>query len=133
MRATRHSPGNSKMSQPDLATLAATWNYPTTVLYGAGSLRKAARACEQAGIAKPLVVTDPGLAKLPVAEALLTVLRHCGREPGLFTGVRPNPVAANVEAGVHAFRAGGHDGVVALGGGSALDCGKVIAFMAGQD
>ena len=121
------------MLQPDIATLSTTWNYPTKVVYGAGSLAKVARACDQAGIARPLVVTDPGLAALPMTEALGAILREAGREAGLFTDVRPNPIAANVEAGVRALRQGGHDGVVALGGGSALDCGKVIAFMAGQD
>ena len=121
------------MVQPDVAALASTWNYPTTVIFGAGSLAKTARACEQAGIARPLVMTDPGLAGLPVTSALLEVLRAGGRGGGLFTEVRPNPVAGNVEAGVRAFADGRHDGVVALGGGSALDCGKVVAFMAGQD
>ena len=121
------------MQQPDVAKLATTWNYPTAVVYGAGSLAKAGRACEQAGISRPLVVTDPGLAALPVTARLTEALRTAGRPAGLFTDVRPNPVAANVEAGVRAYLAGGHDGVVALGGGSALDCGKVVAFMAGQD
>ena len=121
------------MQQPDVAKVATTWNYPTTVVYGAGSLAKVARACDQAGIQRPLVVTDPGLAALPVTARLVEALRAAGRPAGLFTEVRPNPVAANVEAGVRAFAAGNHDGVVALGGGSALDCGKVVAFMAGQD
>ena len=120
------------MLEPDFSTLSATWSYPTTVLFGAGGLRKAAHACANAGIERPLVVTDPGLAELPVVPQLLEVLSGGGLQPGLFTDVRSNPVAANVEAGILAFKAGGHDGVVALGGGSALDCGKAIAFMAGQ-
>jgi alcohol dehydrogenase class IV len=120
------------MVAPEFVPPSATWSYPTTVLFGAGALRKAARACANAGITRPLVVTDPGLAELPVVGALREALREGGLEPGLFTDVRPNPVAANVEAGIRAFAAGGHDGVVAVGGGSALDCGKVVAFMAGQ-
>ncbi|MFL5337689.1 MAG: iron-containing alcohol dehydrogenase [Geminicoccaceae bacterium] len=121
------------MLKLDLATLTTSWSYPTNVLYGAGSLGKTARACTQAGIQRPLVVTDKGLAALPMTADLLEGLRGAGLRPVLFTDVRPNPVSANVEAGVRVFRAGDHDGVVALGGGSALDCGKVIAFMAGQD
>jgi alcohol dehydrogenase len=120
------------MVAPEFVPPSATWSYPTTVLFEAGALGKAARACANAGIGRPLLVTDPGLAELPVVGGLGEVLREGGLEPGLFTDVRSNPVAANVEAGVRAFAAGGHDGVVALGGGSALDCGKVIAFMAGQ-
>src|SRR4051794_6062820 len=112
----------------DLASLATTWNYPTTVLFGAGSVRKLAKACESAGLKRPLVVSDPGLAKLPVIERVLGLLREAGLEPSLFTDVRPNPVAANVEAGVAALRAGGHDGVVAGGGGSGLGTRKGGAF-----
>src|SRR5690606_30971149 len=87
---------------------------------------------QAAGIRKPLLVTDAGLAALPVTLDTLDLLRNAGIKVALFAEVKPNPVSANVEAGVAALRAGGHDGVIAFGGGSGLDTGKVIAFMAGQ-
>jgi alcohol dehydrogenase len=89
-------------------------------------------ACQAAGIRRPLLVTDAGLARLPMVAKLLGTLKEGGLDARIFPDVRPNPVAANVEAGVEVLRAGGHDGVIAVGGGSALDTGKVIAFMAGQ-
>ena len=120
------------MIKHDFASLSTAWSYPTTMWFGAGGLERTADACAAAGMAHPLVVTDPGLAELEPAIRLMDVLTAGGLAPVLFTEVRSNPVAANVEAGLKVLRAGDHDGVVALGGGSALDAGKVIAFMAGQ-
>jgi alcohol dehydrogenase class IV len=120
------------MSAADAATQSVTWNYPTTVLFGPGGLRKLPRACAAAGITRPLLVTDPGVARLPVIAEARGLLAAAGLEAGLFAEVRPNPTGANVEAGIVALRHGDHDGVVAIGGGSALDAGKLIAFMAGQ-
>jgi alcohol dehydrogenase len=120
------------MNGPDVASVSMTWTYPTTILFGAGAAAKVGAACAAAGIRRPLVVTDPRLAGLPPCATVLRHLEEAGLALSLFTSVRPNPVAANVEEGVTAMRAGGHDGVVALGGGSALDTGKVMAFMVGQ-
>ena len=116
----------------DLATAQTTWNYPTRVLFGVGAVAKVARACVSAGMKNPLVVTDPGVVKLPITTTVLDALRGGGVEHAVFSDVKANPVAKNVADGLAAYRAGGHDGVVALGGGSALDCGKVVAFVAGQ-
>lgn len=110
----------------------ANWNYPTSVKFGPGRIAELPDALKAARITKPLLVTDAGLAALPVTQNTLAMLRDAGTPAGLFSEVKPNPVAANVEAGITALRAGGYDGVIAFGGGSGLDTAKVIAFMAGQ-
>ncbi|MFZ1681175.1 MAG: iron-containing alcohol dehydrogenase [Rhizobiaceae bacterium] len=113
-------------------SVQAKWNYPTTVRFGAGRIGELAEACKSSGMKKPLFVTDPGLAKMPIVANALKVLTDAGMKPGLFHDVQPNPVESNVYAGIEVLRKGRHDGVVAFGGGSALDAAKVIAFMAGQ-
>ena len=109
----------------------ANWSYPTAVRFGPGRIKELADACRVAGISRPLLVTDAGLAKLPITQRTIDLLKAAGFPVAMFSDVQPNP-DQNLEAGIAAFRAGGHDGVVAFGGGSGLDTGKVIAFMAGQ-
>jgi len=110
----------------------ANWSYPTAIRFGAGRIADLADACAAAGIARPLVVTDRGLAALPVTLRVLDLLDDAGLGRALFADVDPNPSETNLDAGIAAFRAGNHDGVVALGGGSGLDLAKMVAFMAGQ-
>jgi alcohol dehydrogenase class IV len=110
----------------------ANWSYPTAVKFGSGRIKELAEACKSAGINRPLLVTDAGLAKLPIAQMALDLLKQAGMPVAMFAHLQPNPVDANVDAGVAVFRDGRHDGVIAFGGGSGLDTGKVIAFMAGQ-
>lgn len=114
-------------------TLPTTnWNYPTAIRFGPGRIRDLPAICAEFGIMRPLLVTDPGLAALPMVSAAIEANVLAGVPTALFSDVRANPIAANIEAGITAYRAGRHDGVIAMGGGSALDAGKVVAFMAGQ-
>ena len=110
----------------------ANWSYPTAVRFGAGRIKELAEACRAAGIARPLLVTDVGVAKLPITATATGLLKEAGLPVAVFSDVQSNPVESNVEAGIAAFRSGGHDGVIAFGGGSGLDTGKVIAFLSGQ-
>jgi alcohol dehydrogenase len=112
--------------------LRGNWNYPTAIRFGAGRIAELPDAAKSAGIERPLLVTDPRLAAMPMIAKAVDSLRAAGLACDVFTEVRPNPVASNVEAGVKMLREGGHDGVIGFGGGSALDVGKIIAFMAGQ-
>ncbi|MEM1430008.1 MAG: iron-containing alcohol dehydrogenase [Pseudomonadota bacterium] len=113
-------------------TLTATWSYPNSIRFGAGRIAELPEACAAAGIKRPLLVTDKGLSTLPITERALDLLDAAGLGRALFADVDPNPSEVNLAAGVAAFRAGAHDGVVAFGGGSGLDLGKMVAFMAGQ-
>lgn len=113
-------------------TLTGNWSYPTAIRFGAGRIGELAEACDQAGMKKPLLVTDKGLANLPITVATLDLMEAAGLGRGLFAEVDPNPNELNLTAGVEAYKAGGHDGVIAFGGGSGLDLGKMVAFMASQ-
>ncbi len=112
--------------------LIGNWSYPTNIRFGAGRIIEIADACKAAGISKPLLVTDRGLASLDITQKTLDLMDAAGLGRAIFSEVDPNPNDRNVDEGVKAYRDGGYDGVVAFGGGSGLDLGKAVAFMAGQ-
>ncbi|WP_287884323.1 MULTISPECIES: iron-containing alcohol dehydrogenase [Paracoccus] len=113
-------------------TFRANWSYPTTIKFGLGRVTELAEHCRAVGIARPLLVTDKALASLPITAQALDVLDASGLGRAVFSEVDPNPHEGNMEAGIAAYKAGGHDGVICFGGGSALDLGKMIALMADQ-
>jgi len=113
-------------------SVSANWSYPTAIRFGAGRIRELGEACAGAGMRKPLLVTDRGLAALPVTQVALDAMEAAGLGRALFAEVDPNPTEINLAAGLDAYRAGGHDGVIAFGGGSGLDLAKMVAFMSGQ-
>lgn len=113
-------------------TFKENWSYPTQIRFGAGRIAELPNAVAEAGMRRPLLVTDSNLADAAIVQDARKRLRAAGLGDAIFADVAANPTDRDMTAGVAAFRAGGHDGVVAMGGGSGLDLGKVVAFMAGQ-
>ncbi len=109
------------------------WNYPTRMIFGVGVIARLAKLCAGQGMNNPLLVTDEGLKDMAIVSDTVALLNEGDVSVDVFAGVKGNPTGGNVEAGLKVFRDGGHDGVIAFGGGSGIDAGKAIAFMAGQD
>jgi alcohol dehydrogenase class IV len=120
------------MMNIDPTTLRGNWNYPTSVKFGCGRIKELPDHCKTLGLKNPLLITDPGLAGLAMIKDALAHNKAAGVPTGLFSDVQGNPTAKNVEDGVAAYKAGKHDGVIAFGGGSALDAAKAVALMIGQ-
>jgi 4-hydroxybutyrate dehydrogenase len=114
-------------------TEAATWAFPTTIVFGAGVVSTVADHVRRIGARRALVVCDPGVAKVGIADRVRTLLEHGGVGAAVFDGVDANPVEKNVFDGVAAYRAVDAGCVVAVGGGSPLDAGKLIALKVTHD
>ncbi|HVC89679.1 MAG TPA: iron-containing alcohol dehydrogenase [Acidobacteriaceae bacterium] len=112
--------------------ITGNWNYPTRILFGPGLIRELPEACKKLNIKRPLLVTDVGLKDHPITLRALEINKAAGLETAVFADIKPNPTGTNVENGVKAYLSGGHDGVIAFGGGSGLDAAKTIALMVGQ-
>jgi alcohol dehydrogenase class IV len=120
------------MPAHDFSSLQTRWGFPTLVWFGAGRLAGLPAALAEIGGTSPLIVTDRGLAASSMVAGAQAACAAAGIVSGLFSAVQPNPTVGNVMAGCAALRAGGHDCVIALGGGSAMDAAKAVAMMAGQ-
>jgi len=115
-----------------IENMRGNWNYPTAVRFGVGRAAEIGAACKDLGMSNPLLVTDPGLASLPMIADAVKSCEAVGLKCAVYSDVKPNPVGRNVDEGVAAYKAGNHDGVIAFGGGSGLDAAKAIALMVGQ-
>src|SRR5437867_3464696 len=104
--------------------------FPTTIHFGAGASGLVADHLKSIGVERPLIVTDSGLAPLPVAAKFAHSLADSGLAVQTFSGIWGNPMASMVGNGVAAFRAHGADAVIGFGGGAALDVAKLVAMMA---
>ena len=105
------------------------WNYPTPIWFGINRIKEIQIACDNLNIKNPLIVTDPGILKTSIITKVISSLSN---ETNVYSDVQGNPTGENVQNGVNVFNKGNHDGVIAVGGGSGMDVGKGIAFMAGQ-
>ncbi len=112
---------------------SANWNYPTNIKVGAGRIGELADLCKSMGMKSPLLITDPGLAALPMLQPIIDSLKTSGLNCGLFSNIQANPTGKNIDDGTSWYLEHNHDGVIAFGGGSALDAGKAVALMAGQN
>jgi alcohol dehydrogenase len=109
--------------------MSMNWNYPTSIWFGEKRINEIQKACDSLHIKNPLIVTDPGILKTNIIQKINESLTKTAK---IFSDVQSNPSGKNVEEGVLNFNANSHDGVIAVGGGSGMDVGKGIAFMAGQ-
>ncbi|PAJ73589.1 alcohol dehydrogenase [Pseudoalteromonas sp. NBT06-2] len=112
--------------------LKADWNYPTNIKQGIGRVTELPELCKNIEMKKPLLITDPYLAQQPMVSKILTHCREQGLNCDIFSKIVSNPTEQNIIDGVMAFNNSNHDGVIALGGGSAIDAAKSVALMAGQ-
>ncbi|MCX8240335.1 MAG: iron-containing alcohol dehydrogenase [Akkermansiaceae bacterium] len=117
----------------DYSNLTGNWNYPNSIKAGAGTIKDLPAHCKALGMSSPLLITDPGLAALPMTQNCVEHCRATGLNCAVFSEIKLNPTDKNVSDGVVAYKAGGHDGVIAFGGGSGLDVAKAVALMVGQD
>ncbi len=120
------------MDIKDTEKLVANWNYPTTIKFGERRCFELGESCKELNIKKPLLVTDHGLVEQIFIQELVQNNHDNGIATEIFSKIKSNPTGFNIQSGVEQYKTGAFDGVIAVGGGSALDAGKAIALMSGQ-
>ena len=108
------------------------WNYPTTMWVGKKRVKDLHLACNNLNIKNPLFVTDKDLISLPFVKEIISDLNNHFKKLITFSDFGGNPIGENVDEGAKIYKKNNCDGVIAFGGGSGLDVGKAVAFMAGQ-
>ena len=109
------------------------WSFPVPIAYGPGRLSEIGQRCVAMGLSNPLVVTDKGSRDLPFIAQLLASLTEAGLSSEVFSDISPNPRDDEIGGGRETFRSGGHDAIIAIGGGSAMDGGKAVCLTARND
>ena len=109
------------------------WSYPTTVWVGENRINELSEACKNLNLTRPLFVTDKDLINLTFIKNIIKKNLKKFDKFTVFSNFTGNPTGENVDEGVEEFTKNNCDGVIAIGGGSALDVGKAIAFMSGQN
>ena len=114
-------------------SLKANWNFPTHIKIGSGRLKEIGQCCSDLNIFNPLIVTDKNLGVNEITLNLTDELNSLNLSHSVFSQVDSNPTEKNLIQGLEVLKKGGFDGIIAFGGGSALDLGKLMAFMIAQD
>ena len=123
---------NFKLNETEILS-NQDWTFPTNTAYGPGRFKEIGDHCKKFGIRNPLIVTDNGSTKLPFIKELKELLIKANIKSDLFTDISPNPREDEISVGCKKYKDGNHDSIIAIGGGSAMDGGKLICLTANND
>lgn len=105
-----------------------TFNFPTRVRFGKGTIAELGPHLKEKGFKTPLIVTDPGLAKLPIVQKICDDLKKLNMTPHIFCEINKNPVKSNVNKGESHYKKNHCDCIIGLGGGASMDVARAIAL-----
>lgn len=117
----------------DVNDLRGNWTEPNEIWFGVGRISELTQAAERLGMSRPLVVTDPGLAGSGILRQAMTTCQANGLTLAVFSAIKSNPSLHHAQAAAEAYREGGHDGIVAFGGGTSMEVAKLAALLVGEE